>query len=230
MSKSRIIVALDFDHIDSVRSFVQQINPKQCRLKVASTLFTRYGPAIVEELMSKGFDIFLDLKFHDIPQQVAQAVTSAAQLGIWMLTVHASGGVAMLKAATNALTKLPTAKRPLIVAVTVLTSLNQNDLRSLAIQEDVQNLVVRLTNLALDCGLDGVVCSAQEAALLRSAIDRPCLLVTPGIRLSQDDHNDQQRVMTPQQALAQGVDYLVIGRPITQSRNPSDRLSTLMQL
>ncbi len=226
----RIIIALDHSTDKEVLAFVEQLNPTLCRLKIGSILFTHYGPSLIEKLMQRGFSVFLDLKFHDIPQTVAGACRSAAELGVWMVNVHVSGGRDMLMAARQALDELPKMRRPLLIGVTILTSLSAEDLLSLGQQNSVQTQVLRLALLAHETGLNGVVCSAQEAELLRGQLPADFLLVTPGIRLSDDAVSDQKRVMTPEAAWSAGADYLVIGRSITQAIEPLKVLEHVNQL
>ena len=214
---SRVIVALDYASAAEALAFADQVNPALCRLKVGKELFTRSGPALVEQLVARGFDVFLDLKFHDIPNTVAQACVAAADLGVWMVNVHASGGRRMMETTREALEALP--QRPLLIAVTVLTSMNTADLAELGLPEPAVQ-VEKLARLTRDCGLDGVVCSAHEAALLKASCGQDFKLITPGIRPADSAANDQSRIMTPEQAVAAGADYLVIGRPITQSADP----------
>lgn len=216
-SSSRVIVALDYASAAEALAFADQVNPALCRLKVGKELFTRSGPALVEQLVARGFDVFLDLKFHDIPNTVAQACVAAADLGVWMVNVHASGGRRMMETTRDALEALP--QRPLLIAVTVLTSMNTADLAELGLPEPAVQ-VEKLARLTRDCGLDGVVCSAHEAALLKASCGQDFKLITPGIRPADSAANDQSRIMTPEQAVAAGADYLVIGRPITQSADP----------
>ncbi len=223
----KIIVALDYSDVEQARSFVDKIDPKSCRLKVGKTLFTHCGPEFVEELMLRGFDIFLDLKFHDIPQQVAGACRAAAELGVWMMSIHILGGRAMLEAAVSAVRESSVERKPLLVGITVLTSLQDSDLKTLGIRETIQMLVPNMAQLAQKIGLDGVVCSPEEAAMLRAKLDKPFLLVTPGIRLGEDPRADQKRVMTPMEAIKAGSDYLVIGRSITQAKDPLKALEQL---
>ena len=222
MNDPRIIVALDFpDHARALQ-FAHLVSPRQCRLKVGKELFTSAGPALVEELVGLGFDVFLDLKYHDIPNTVAGAAAAAANLGVWMLNVHALGGKAMMRAARQGIEAAP--RRPLLIAVTVLTSLAPADLQDLGISTPLPRLVERLAIDAVDCGLDGVVCSAQEAAVLRARLGDGPLLVTPGIRPEWAASDDQQRIVTPRQAIDDGASYLVIGRPITRHDNPLEAL------
>lgn len=216
-SSSRVIVALDYASAAEALAFADQVNPALCRLKVGKELFTRSGPALVKQLVARGFDVFLDLKFHDIPNTVAQACVAAADLGVWMVNVHASGGRRMMETTRDALEALP--QRPLLIAVTVLTSMNTADLAELGLPEPAVQ-VEKLARLTRDCGLDGVVCSAHEAALLKASCGQDFKLITPGIRPADSAANDQSRIMTPEQAVEAGADYLVIGRPITQSADP----------
>ena len=219
VSGPRVIVALDFSTSKEALAFTSRVNPKQCRVKVGFELFTSVGPEIVETLVKKGFDVFLDLKYHDIPTTVAGACAAAARLGIWMINVHALGGRHMLLAAREAIDK--TTSRPLLIGVTVLTSHSAQDLGELGIQEEPNQLVVRLARLTKETGLDGVVCSAQEASTLRSEHGETFCLVTPGIRPTGSHVDDQVRILTPREAVQQGAHYLVIGRPITQSIDPA---------
>ncbi|WP_035054107.1 orotidine-5'-phosphate decarboxylase [Andreprevotia chitinilytica] len=224
MSDPRIIVALDYPDATSALAFADRVSPDQCRLKVGKELFTAAGPQLVEALVARGFDVFLDLKFHDIPNTVAQACKMAAGLGVWMVNVHASGGRKMMETTREALEALP--QRPLLIAVTVLTSMDAAQLAEIGLPDPVVQ-VERLARLTKDCGLDGVVCSAQEASLLKQACGREFKLITPGIRPADAALDDQSRVMTPQAAVAAGSDYLVIGRPITQSADPLATLQTI---
>ena len=194
-------------------------------MKVGKELFTAAGPALVETLVARGFGVFLDLKFHDIPNTVASACKAAARMGVWMMNVHASGGRAMMQAAREALADAP--QRPKLIAVTVLTSMGDSDLADIGMQGKPADAVLRLARLAQAAGLDGVVSSAQEATLLRAACGAGFNLVTPGIRLAEAGVDDQKRVMTPRAAIAAGADYLVIGRPITQSADP---IATLQRI
>ena len=215
---SRVIVALDYPEAAPALALARQLNPELCRLKVGKELFTASGPQLVEQLMRHGFDVFLDLKFHDIPNTVAQACKAAASMGVWMVNVHALGGSKMMEAAHEALAQ--SAHKPILIAVTVLTSMGPDDLAGIGIAASPAEMVQRLAKLAHACGLDGVVCSAQEAPLLRRELGSEFCLVTPGIRPAQADADDQTRVMTPRAALENGSDYLVIGRPITRAESP----------
>ncbi|WP_374352523.1 orotidine-5'-phosphate decarboxylase [Chitinimonas sp.] len=221
---SKIIVALDYPDASSALAFADRVRPDLCRLKVGKELFTIAGPDLVRALVARGFDVFLDLKFHDIPNTVAQAVRAAAQLGVWMVNVHASGGRKMMQAARAALSDAP--QRPLLIAVTVLTSMDGHDLAEIGLSEPAVQVPL-LAKLALDCDLDGVVCSAQEASILKRICGQDFKLVTPGIRPAGSAAGDQTRIMTPEAAVAEGADYLVIGRPITQSADP---LATLLSI
>lgn len=213
-----VIVALDYPETHSAIALAKRLSPELCRLKVGKELFTRSGPALVEELQRMGFDVFLDLKFHDIPQTVAGAVRAAAELGVWMVNVHASGGRRMMDAAREAIAAC--AHKPLLIGVTVLTSMSDEDLRESGDGQSVQQRVMHLASLVAASGLDGVVCSAMEATALRAAHGKGFCLVTPGIRLAGDDAADQRRVVTPADALQMGADYLVIGRSITAAADP----------
>jgi len=225
---SPLIIALDFAVRAELDALVDQLDPSQCRLKVGKELFTLYGPEIVKSLHQRGFEVFLDLKFHDIPNTTAAAVAAAAELGVWMVNVHASGGAKMMSAAKNAL--LPYGKdAPLLIAVTVLTSMHSDDLAAIGVAGDAQRQVARLAALTADCGLDGVVCSAQETPILRAQSSDDFLLVTPGIRPAGSDLGDQQRVATPLEAMTMGSNYLVIGRPVTRSADPVAALKIINQ-
>ncbi|MCK0538703.1 orotidine-5'-phosphate decarboxylase [Alcanivorax quisquiliarum] len=226
-ASSPIIVALDYPEAAAAQAMAQQLDPAQVRVKVGKELFTRSGPAVVEALQKLGFEVFLDLKFHDIPNTVAGALRSAAALGVWMVNVHASGGRRMLEASAEALAGV--SHRPLLTAVTVLTSMGQDDLADIGITATPQEQVLRLAQLAQRSGIDGVVCSAQEARMLREACGASFCLVTPGIRPAGADAGDQTRIVTPPEAQALGVDYMVIGRPITQAKNPTAAVADIIQ-
>lgn len=223
---SPIIVALDNRTENDVLSLADKLDPSLCRLKVGKELFTRSGPSIVRALQERNFDIFLDLKFHDIPNTTAQAVLAAAELGVWMVNVHASAGMQAMSLAKQRLvdSKLDT----LLIAVTVLTSMDHNSLVQVGINDEVESQVSRLARLTQQSGLDGVVCSAQEAQMLRKVCGQDFKLVTPGIRLPEDNNHDQKRVCTPTQALEDGVDYLVIGRSITEAADPTAKLKQIL--
>jgi orotidine-5'-phosphate decarboxylase len=213
-----LIVALDFDDLDNVLRLTDRLDPSICRLKVGKQLFTRTGPMAVERLVDRGFDVFLDLKFHDIPNTVANAVSAAADLGVWMINVHAVGGSSMMKAAHEALAGRQ--NKPLLTAVTVLTSMAEADLAEVGFQGPALSRVVELAKLTERAGLDGVVCSAREAVELRKVVDPAFILVTPGIRLKGDSVGDQKRIVEPAAAIAAGADYLVVGRSITTAADP----------
>lgn len=215
---SRVIVALDFPDASAALAFAKQLDPSQCRVKVGKELFTAAGPMFVAGLVHMGFDVFLDLKFHDIPNTVAGACRAAAKLGVWMMNVHASGGRAMLEAAREAVPTGPEA--PKLVAITLLTSLEQKDLDEIGITGTPEEVVLRLAKLTQSCGLDGVVCSGQEAESLRAQLGQEFALVTPGIRLPEGDVHDQVRILTPEKAIQSGASYLVVGRPITKAKDP----------
>lgn len=226
MSSKPIIVALDYDNKTEALQLIDQLDPKLCRLKVGKEMFTLFGPDLVKEIHRRDFDLFLDLKFHDIPNTVAKAVTAAAELGVWMTNVHASGGLAMMQAAQQAL--LPYGdKAPLLIAVTVLTSMSDDELKLLGINVPAAEHVKRLAALTQQAGLHGIVCSAQEASMLKAEFGPEFKLVTPGIRPLGADKGDQHRIMTPPQAIAAGSDYLVIGRPITKAADPLAALSAI---
>ena len=224
---SPLIVALDYANERDALVLVDQLDPAGCRVKVGKELFTACGPAIVERLQERGFDVFLDLKFHDIPQTVAKACRAAAGLGVWMLNVHASGGSTMLRAAREAVNDAAGTQRTLLVAVTVLTSMNDAALREVGVNSSVQDQVGRLAILAAECALDGIVCSALETSRLRAVVPE-LLRVTPGIRPAQYAEDDQRRIMTPAAALAAGSDFLVVGRPITTAKDPAQALSQIL--
>lgn len=223
----RIIVALDYADASGALNLVQGLDPKQCRLKVGKELFTASGPKLVETLVARGFGVFLDLKFHDIPNTVAKACEAASRLGVWMLNVHASGGREMMLAAREGVSK--SGNSPLLIAVTVLTSMDQASLRQIGVNDTLETHVLNLANLAQKAGLDGVVCSARETAMLRKYLGPDFCLVTPGIRPAQARKDDQSRVVTPAEALRLGASYLVIGRPITQAADPLAALETINQ-
>jgi orotidine-5'-phosphate decarboxylase len=221
----RVIVALDYPDAESAWQLVTRLESAQCRLKIGKELFTAAGPDFVRRLVDLGFDVFLDLKFHDIPSTVAKACRAAARLGVWMMNVHALGGERMLTAAREALSELT--RPPLLVAVTILTSMDETELRSIGLGGAPGDHVIRLATLAHDCGLDGVVCSSRETQELRTRLGRDFCLVTPGIRPFGSQMDDQRRVMTPADAIRNGSTYLVIGRPITQADDPLGILLTI---
>ncbi|MCQ8876813.1 orotidine-5'-phosphate decarboxylase [Pseudoalteromonas shioyasakiensis] len=222
----KVLIALDYDDQQTALAFVKQLSPDMCRLKVGKEMFTYFGPAFVKELIDLGFDVFLDLKFHDIPNTVAKAVTAAAKMGVWMVNVHASGGVEMMTKAKQALEQFGD-KAPLLIAVTVLTSMDETELKRLGVEKTPAEQVIYLAKLTKESGLDGVVCSAQEAKQLKAELGEDFKLVTPGIRPAGSDAGDQKRIMTPKQAIDDGSDYLVVGRPITQAADPVSVLSDI---
>jgi orotidine-5'-phosphate decarboxylase len=223
--QSPIVVALDYPTMAQSIDMAKRLDPNQCRVKVGKELFTTAGPVILDELHKLGFDIFLDLKFHDIPNTVANAVSAAAKAGVWMVNIHASGGRRMMETSANALQQLSNNKT-LLIAVTVLTSMDQSDLVEIGIDATPEQHVKRLAALAKSSGMDGVVCSAQESSMLSTELGKGFVLVTPGIRPAGSDQGDQKRIMTPAQAMAAGSHYLVMGRPITQA---SDSIAVLTQ-
>ncbi|XAW90278.1 orotidine-5'-phosphate decarboxylase [Vibrio sp. CDRSL-10 TSBA] len=226
MNDQKVIVALDYDNQADALAFVDKIDPASCRLKVGKEMFTLFGPEFVRELHKRGFSVFLDLKFHDIPNTCSKAVRAAAELGVWMVNVHASGGERMMTASREILE--PYGKdRPLLIAVTVLTSMEQSDLAGIGLNVAPEQQVMRLATLTKNAGLDGVVCSAQEASVLKQGLGQEFKLVTPGIRPAGSDAGDQRRIMTPYEALQAGSDYLVIGRPITQAADPAKVLTAI---
>ncbi|APV50648.1 orotidine 5'-phosphate decarboxylase [Betaproteobacteria bacterium GR16-43] len=218
MDNKRVIVPLDFPDASSALALAARLDPRLCRVKVGKELFVAEGPGVVSQLHQRGFEVFLDLKFHDIPNTVAGACRSAARMGVWMMNVHASGGEAMLRAAREAVESVT--KPPLLIAVTVLTSLDDVSLARVGYAGTVRENVENLARLTKECGLDGVVCSAQEAPWVRAAAGSSFTLVTPGIRLATDEKGDQARTVTPPEAVKLGADYLVIGRPITRAPDP----------
>ncbi len=227
MTDPKIIVALDFSQASAALEFAQRVEPSLCRLKVGKELFTSAGPQLVEQLQQRGFEVFLDLKFHDIPNTTAQACKAAAALGVWMVNVHAMGGKRMMEAAREALANVE--HRPKLIAVTVLTSMAQEDLHGIGINASPAHMVMLLAKLVRDSGLDGVVCSALEVSSLRLQYEKEFCLVTPGIRPANAAVNDQSRIMTPRAALDAGSSYLVIGRPITQAPDPLQALQDILR-
>lgn len=225
MNNPRLIVALDFAQAAEALAFAARLTPAQCRLKVGLELYTAAGPALVAQLAERGFDVFLDLKYHDIPATVARACARAAELGVWMLNVHALGGRRMLAEARAAVDKAP--RRPLLVGVTLLTSHDAGDLAALGLDGEPAGHVERLAGLAADAGLDGVVCSAHETARLRQRHGARFVLVTPGIRPAGAPADDQRRTLTPAEAIARGADYLVVGRPVTRAADPAAALASI---
>jgi orotidine-5'-phosphate decarboxylase len=233
IQKKPVIVALDFSDSRGALGFVEQLDPKLCRVKIGFELFVSSGPDLVRNLVAKGFDVFLDLKFHDIPNTVAAACAAASKLGVWMLNVHTSGGRTMMEAAKQAVSK--TQNRPKIIGVSVLTSLDEDDLKKIGMRRIVSEQTQALASLAKAAGLDGVVCSGQEASILRETLGEDFLLVTPGIRPAGYGSDDQKRIMDPAQAVKAGAHYLVIGRPITRASHPigvlraiNDQIASMM--
>ena len=217
--RTPVIVALDFANEMDTLNFVRRLDPSLCQLKIGKELFTATGRSLVEKLVNQGFKLFLDLKYHDIPNTVAQACKVAAQMGVWIVDMHVSGGRRMMEAAVNAVAN--ETHRPNLIGVTVLTSMEESDLREIGLTQSPQELVLQWAKLAQSSGLDGVVCSAQEASILRQNLGQDFLLVTPGIRLdTANNQDDQRRIMTPKQALEAGSSYLVMGRPIVQAADP----------
>ena len=215
---SPVIVALDFADEKQTLQFVRRLSPELCQIKIGKELFTATGRHLVEQLVNQGFKVFLDLKYHDIPNTVASACKIAAQMGVWMVDMHASGGQRMMEAAAEAVSQFQ--QRPYLIGVTVLTSMTQTDLAQTGVDRSIDEQVMHLAKLSQQSGLDGVVCSAQEAVILRDQLGKEFLLVTPGIRLNSKSEDDQRRIMTPKKALAAGSSYLVMGRPITRSADP----------
>lgn len=226
MVDSKVVVALDFDQLSQANNFIDKLDPSLCKLKVGKEMFTHFGPDFVKSLVNKDFKVFLDLKFHDIPNTVAKACIAAADLGVWMINVHASGGPVMMEQAVKGLDSFAQ-NRPLLIAVTVLTSMDQAQLTAIGVNATPAQHVLNLAQLSKSSGLDGVVCSAQESSILKQTLGKDFILVTPGIRPEGSDKGDQIRVMTPKQAILAGSDYLVIGRPVTQSKDP---IATLLEI
>lgn len=222
MSDPKIIIALDYPDANAALTMADQIDPRRARVKVGKELFTRSGPDVVRQLVSRGFDVFLDLKYHDIPHTVGRACAAAADLGVWMLNVHTLGGMAMMQAAKQAVGN--DADSPILIGVTLLTSMDQKTFEQIGLRGKMIDTVLRLAGLAKDSGLDGVVCSAQEATTLRDNLGAEFQLITPGIRPAGSDQGDQHRTMTPKQALEAGSHYLVIGRPVTAAADPMKAL------
>ncbi len=214
----KVIVSLDLNDFETTIALAKQFLPSQCRLKIGPILFTRYGPKIIEALLTLGFEIFLDLKFHDIPNTIAGAVAAACDLGVWMVNLHASAGSKAMQLARETISKH--SHQPLLIAVTILTSFNERDIKKIGFNQSIPQLVLELAKQSQVAGADGVVCSANEVAMLKAQLNPEFCFVTPGIRLASDKQDDQQRSMTPQQALLAGSHYLVIGRPIIEANNP----------
>ena len=222
-----IIVALDVNNQHAALSLADKMDPQLCRLKVGKELFTQLGPQIIQDLHKRQFEVFLDLKFHDIPNTTAQAVLAAADLGVWMVNIHASGGRQMMETTVQRLNQHSHTTH--LIAVTVLTSMSDQDLKEIGINVSAHQQVLNLAKLAQECGVGGVVCSAQEASTLKQQLGQEFLLVTPGIRPADSAQDDQKRIVTPQQAMKDGVDYMVIGRPITKAACPNEQLTKIYQ-
>lgn len=229
MTNRMVIVALDYPSPELALQFVEKIHPQSCALKVGFELFLSGGPHFVEKLVAKGFDVFLDLKFHDIPNTVAQACSVASKLGVWMVNVHASGGSAMMYAAREAIDKQDVSSQPKLIAVTVLTSMDQDTLTEVGVSGQVEKVVAKWAAMAEQAKLDGVVCSAQEATMIRAQSHQHFMIVTPGIRLPRDNKDDQNRVVSPSDARAAGVTHIVVGRPITQAQDPCAALEVFQK-
>lgn len=224
----KLIIALDFADQRKALDLIDQLNPAQCALKVGSEMFTLFGADFVKLLIKRQFKVFLDLKFHDIPNTVSKACKASADMGVWMLNVHAAGGLEMMAAARNALEPFGEDK-PLLIAVTVLTSMSEEQLPLIGVPSALTSQVLRLAKLAFDTQLDGVVCSAQESSLIKESFGSSFVTVTPGIRLSEENSDDQSRIMTPKKAIAAGSDYLVIGRPVSLASHPADVVKRILQ-
>ncbi|MAX32741.1 MAG: orotidine-5'-phosphate decarboxylase [Halomonadaceae bacterium] len=224
-SASPLIIALDYPSLDAALCMADQLDPARCRVKVGKELYTRSGPDVLEALHGRGFEVFLDLKFHDIPNTVAGAVQAAAEQGVWMVNVHASGGRRMMEAARERLDRHALSTQ--LIAVTVLTSMSAEDLAEVGVAVSPAEQVSRLAALAQQSGMDGVVCSAQEATALRDLCGEDFLKVTPGIRPASASADDQRRVLTPSAAMEAGSTHLVVGRPVTQAEDPMAALAAL---
>jgi len=224
-----VIVALDYPSADLALQFVDRLDTKSCALKVGFELFISAGPAFVDGLVARGFKVFLDLKFHDIPNTVAQACAAATRLGVWMVNIHASGGEPMMLAAREAIDKFDINEQPHLIAVTVLTSMDQNTLNSVGVNGQVDSVVSRWAAMAEQAKLDGVVSSAQEASLIRSQCSPEFMIVTPGIRLPNNNKDDQHRIVSPSDAKQLGVTHIVVGRPITQADDPNAALEVFQE-
>tara|TARA_R110002110_G_scaffold415836_1_gene657261 strand:- start:23990 stop:24721 length:732 start_codon:yes stop_codon:yes gene_type:complete len=225
----KVIVALDFVNQQDAEAVIGKLKPENCRLKVGITLFTQLGSEWIQKIQNQGFEIFLDLKFHDIPFQVAGACYSAAELGVWMMNVHALGGFKMLKAAKDSVAKYEQqyGRRPYIIGVTLLTSLSQEEISDFGLTGPIEENVMSLAGLCYEAGLDGVVCSAQEVEKIKSTLGQDFMCVTPGIRLAEDACHDQSRIVTPERAIRMGSDFLVMGRSITEAGQPVSKLQSI---
>lgn len=220
-----LIIALDYPSLDAALCMADRLDPRRCRVKVGKELFTRSGPAVLEALHGRGFEVFLDLKFHDIPNTVAGAVQAGAEQGVWMINVHAGGGRAMMEAAVKRLEDHRLETR--LIAVTVLTSMDQQTLDEVGVHATPAQQVDTLARLTQESGLHGVVCSAQESGRIAAQCGADFLRVTPGIRPASASCDDQQRVMTPRAAMQAGSTHLVVGRPVTQAHEPMTALAAL---
>lgn len=225
---SKLIVALDFNNQNQALNLIDKLDPERCALKVGSEMFTYLGAPFVQQLVKRNFNVFLDLKFHDIPNTVAHACKAGADLGVWMMNVHASGGFNMMQAAVKALESYGD-DRPILIAVTILTSFNENELASIGINVPLVEHIKRLASLAHEAGLNGVVSSAHEVKIIKQTLGSQFITVTPGIRLASDSKDDQSRIMTPKQAVNEGSDYIVVGRPITQATDPNAILLEILK-
>ena len=224
--KSPIIIALDME-IKNALELAKKIDPKVCKVKVGSELFTKGGPKVIEKLKDLGFDVFLDLKFHDIPNTVSRSVEAAIKLGVWMLNVHSLGGKEMLKAAYKTVENSST--KPLLIGVTVLTSLEDKDIKQIGLQKSTREQVLLLAQLCQNERLDGVVCSHKELSFLRESLDKDFVLVTPGIRSIKSKKDDKLRTSTALEAVNNGADYIVIGREITNNKNPNEKIHQILK-
>jgi orotidine-5'-phosphate decarboxylase len=231
LNKKPLIVALDYPTPAEALALARRLSPSLCQVKVGKELFTAGGPQVVDDLMTLGFDVFVDLKYHDIPNTVAGACRAATKLGAWMINVHAAGGRRMLEAAVDAVAKntLPGREKPILIAVTMLTSLGADELPEIGLEADTNAVVSRYAALSHAAGMDGVVCSAQEATWLKSRFGAAFQLITPGIRLADDAKGDQTRVVTPVDAIKMGSDYLVIGRSVTGAKDPVATLEAIQK-
>ncbi len=226
-TRDRLIVALDVSTAAEARQIVQSIGTSISTFKVGKQLFTAEGPQIVRDLIASGRKVFLDLKFHDIPNTVAGAVRSAAELKVAMLTVHTSGGSKMLRAAVEAVSSFDA--RPMILGVTVLTSMSQADIDEVGVCGTLQSQVLRLADLAIQSGCGGIVASAHEAREIRRALGTGFAIVTPGVRPAGSSHGDQARVVTPAEAIDAGASHIVVGRPITAAPNPAEAAEAILR-
>ena len=221
----KIILALDFDSESETLNFIERLDPKLCKLKIGKQLFVREGPKIVTSMIDRGFDVFLDLKFHDIPNTTVKACEAAADMGCWMVNIHAFGGRIMMEAVANSFARLKAP--PLLVSVTVLTSFDGQEISRIGLNKTLDNQVELLAKLSYDSGIDGVVCSALEIGKIKKSVGSKFIYVTPGIRVLGDAMHDQSRVVTPEKAILLGSDYIVIGRSITSDKDPLKKLKQI---